>query len=99
MLLHSEVEQPVNIGSDELVTINELVEVVEEIAGIKLKRRYNLDAPQGVRGRNSDNALIKAKLGWTPSNPLRIGMEKTYRWIYDQVKAREEGRRYIGAAA
>ena len=99
MLLHSDVEAPLNIGSDELVTINKLVDVVEEIAGIKLKRRYNLDAPQGVRGRNSDNTLIKAKLGWEPSITLRIGMEQTYRWIYDQAKAREEGRPFIAAAA
>jgi nucleoside-diphosphate-sugar epimerase len=99
MLLHSDVEEPLNIGSHELVTINKLVDVVEQIAGIKLKRRYNVDAPQGVRGRNSDNTLIKAKLGWEPSIPLRVGMEQTYRWIYDQAKAREEGRPFISAAA
>jgi nucleoside-diphosphate-sugar epimerase len=98
-LLHSEVEEPLNIGSDELVTINQLVDVVEEIAGVRLKRRYNLDAPKGVRGRNSDNTLIKARLGWAPCIPLRIGMEKTFRWIYDQAKAREEGRPYIATAA
>jgi len=99
MLLHSNVEEPLNLGSDELVTINQLVDVVEEIAGFKLKRHYKFDAPKGVRGRNSDNRLIKAKLGWAPSIPLRVGMEKTYRWIYDQAKAREEGRPYIAAAA
>ena len=99
MLLHSDVEEPINLGSDEMVTINQLVDIVEEIAGIKLKRHYNLDAPKGVSGRNSDNTLIKAKLGWAPSIPLRVGMEKTYRWIYDQAKAREEGRPYIAAAA
>jgi nucleoside-diphosphate-sugar epimerase len=98
-LFHSDVEEPLNIGSDESVTINQLVDVVEELAGVKLKRRYNLDAPKGVRGRNSDNTLIKAKLGWAPNIPLRVGMEKTYRWIYDQAKAREEGRPYIAAAA
>jgi GDP-D-mannose 3',5'-epimerase len=98
-LLHSDVEGPINIGSDEMVTINQLVDIVEEIAGVKLKRRYELGAPRGVRGRNSDNILIKAKLGWAPSIPLREGMERTYRWIYDQAKAREEGRPYIGAAA
>jgi GDP-D-mannose 3',5'-epimerase len=99
MLLHSDVEEPLNIGSDEVVTINRLVDLVEEIAGVKLKRNYNLDAPKGVRGRNSDNTLIKAKLGWAPSIPLRAGMEQTYRWIYDQAKARERGRPYIAAAA
>jgi nucleoside-diphosphate-sugar epimerase len=98
-LLHSDIEEPLNIGSDEMVTINQLVDIVEEIAGVKLKRNYKLDAPKGVRGRNSDNTLIKAKLGWAPSIPLRVGMEKTYRWIYDQAKAREEGRPYNAAAA
>jgi GDP-D-mannose 3', 5'-epimerase len=99
MLLHSDVEEPLNIGSDELVTINQLVEIVEEIAGVKLKRNYKLDSPKGVRSRNSDNTLIKIKLGWAPSIPLRRGMEKTYRWIYDQAKAREEDRPYAAAAA
>jgi GDP-D-mannose 3', 5'-epimerase len=99
MLLHSDVEEPLNIGSDEMVTINQLVDIVEEIAGIKLKRIYQLDAPKGVRGRNSDNTVIKAKLGWAPSIRLPIGMEKTYRWIYDQAKAREEGRPFVATAA
>jgi nucleoside-diphosphate-sugar epimerase len=98
-LFHSEVEEPLNIGSDELVTINQLVDIVEEIAGVKCKHNYRLDAPKGVRGRNSDNTLIKARLGWAPSIPLRTGMEQTYRWIYDQAKARHEGRPYIAAAA
>jgi GDP-D-mannose 3',5'-epimerase len=99
MLLHSDVDEPLNVGSDEIVTINQLVDVVEEVAGVRLKRHYKLDAPKGVRGRNSDNTLIKARLGWAPSIPLRIGIEQTYRWIYDQAKAREEGRPYIAAAA
>jgi GDP-D-mannose 3',5'-epimerase len=98
-LMHSDVEEPINIGSDEMVTINQLVDIVEQIAGVKLKRNYNLDAPKGVRGRNSDNTLIKQKLYWAPSISLRTGMERTYRWIYDQAKAREEGRPYIAAAA
>jgi GDP-D-mannose 3',5'-epimerase len=98
-LLHSDVEEPLNIGSDEMVTINQLVDIVEEIAGVKLKRNHKLNAPKGVRGRNSDNRLIKAKLGWAPNIPLRMGMEQTYRWIYDQAKARDEGRPYIAAAA
>jgi GDP-D-mannose 3',5'-epimerase len=71
---------------------------VEEIAGVKLARKYNLDAPKGVRGRNSDNTLIKAQLGWAPSIPLRVGMEYTYRWIFDQAKARHVGRPYVAAA-
>ncbi len=80
---------PINVGSSEMVTINGLVDIVEEIAGIRLKRSYNLKAPKGVNGRNSDNTLIKNVLGWEPSTPLRVGMEKTYRWIYDQMAARQ----------
>jgi nucleoside-diphosphate-sugar epimerase len=76
---------PVNLGSAEGVTINTLVDVVEDIAGIKLKRRYNLDAPKGVNGRNSDNTLFKKVFGWEPPTTLRQGMEKTYAWIYDQM--------------
>lgn len=84
-LTRSHVSQPLNIGSDELVTINGLVDIVEDIAGIKLKRRYNLLAPQGVRGRNSDNNLVRNLLQWTPSTSLRAGLEKTYPWVHDQV--------------
>ena len=78
---------PINLGSAEKVSINQLVDVVEDIAGIKLKRNYNLNAPQGVNGRNSDNKLIQKMLGWEPSIPLRTGMEKTYAWIYEQIKS------------
>jgi nucleoside-diphosphate-sugar epimerase len=70
-----------------LVTVNQLVDIVEDIAGIKVKRNYKLNAPQGVNGRNSDNTKIKQYLGWEPSIPLRIGLEKTYAWIYDQMTA------------
>jgi GDP-D-mannose 3', 5'-epimerase len=84
-LLNSDVIEPINIGSDELVSINTLVDIVEKLAGIKLTRRYNLDAPKGVRGRNSDNDMIKRVLGWAPSVRLEDGMEKTYRWIHDQM--------------
>jgi len=84
-LMQSDVREPINIGSDELVTINQLIDVVEQIAGRKFRRRYNLSAPKGVRGRCSDNALIKDRLGWAPSVRLRDGMEKTYRWIHDQI--------------
>jgi nucleoside-diphosphate-sugar epimerase len=76
---------PLNIGSSEKVTINQLVGLVEEIAGVKLKRRYKLDAPKGVDGRNSDNTLIKSLLGWEPTISLREGLEETYRWIYDEI--------------
>lgn len=77
--------EPVNLGSSELVTINELVGIVEDIAGLRLERRYNLDAPKGVRGRNSDNALIEKRYGWQPSTSLRTGLERTYAWVHDQV--------------
>ena len=85
MFLENDVLEPLNLGSDELVTINGLVDLVEDIAGIKLKRNYNLSAPKGVNGRNSDNTLIKEKFGWAPEVKLRDGMEKTYAWIYDQI--------------
>jgi nucleoside-diphosphate-sugar epimerase len=81
----SNILEPINLGSNELVTINGLFDIVEEIAGIKLKRTYKLDAPKGVNGRNSDNTLIKKYLGWEPSVRLRDGMERTYRWIYDEM--------------
>jgi len=85
LIAEGDVIEPLNLGSDELVTINQLVDIVEDIAGIKLQRKYNLDAPKGVRGRNSDNTMIQAKLGWAPSIPLRDGMAETYRWIHDQM--------------
>jgi len=97
MLMESDFVEPINIGSNELVSINQLVDVVEDIAGVKLKRRYKLDAPKGVRGRNSDNTLIEKVFGWAPSISLQDGMEVTYRWIYDQVKARAEGRQFVAA--
>src|SRR6266536_3583365 len=84
-ILNSEILEPINLGSSELVSINQLVDIVEEIAGIKLHRSYNLKAPKGVNGRNSDNILIKKYLGWEPSTRLRDGMERTYQWIYEQM--------------
>jgi nucleoside-diphosphate-sugar epimerase len=86
-LTESEVRQPLNIGSEQLVTINELVDMVEDIAGISLKRNYNLSAPQGVRGRNSDNSLIENQLGWAPSVSLQDGLLQTYRWIFHEMSA------------
>ena len=80
-LMRSDVREPLNIGSEELVTINELVDLAERIAGTRLKRRYKLDAPKGVRGRNSDNTLIRQRLGWAPSTPLAEGLRATYEWI------------------
>jgi nucleoside-diphosphate-sugar epimerase len=84
-IFESDIREPINLGSSELVTINQLVDVVEEIAGTKLQRKYNLSAPKGVNGRNSDNTKIKNYLGWEPTIPLREGMAKTYRWIESQV--------------
>lgn len=86
-LMTSDVATPLNIGSDQMVTINQLVDIAESIAGIKLKRHYKTDAPLGVRGRNSENTLIKQELGWAPSIRLEDGLEKTYRWIHDQIQA------------
>lgn len=79
--------EPVNLGSAELVTINQMVSLLEDIAGITLERDYKLDAPQGVRGRNSDNTMFREIYGWEPSISLRDGLERTYSWIYDQLQA------------
>lgn len=87
MIMHSGITDPINLGSSELVSINQLVDIVEEIADTRLERRYDLSAPQGVRGRNSDNTMIREILGWEPSTTLRDGLERTYRWIYDQEHA------------
>ena len=94
-VMASDVIEPLNLGSDELVSINQLVDVVEKIAGVKLKRTYKLDAPKGVRGRNSDNTRIKEKLSWAPSIALADGMERTYRWIYDEMHKSVEQRRQV----
>ncbi|HEY5791975.1 MAG TPA: NAD-dependent epimerase/dehydratase family protein, partial [Chthoniobacterales bacterium] len=85
LLMDSDFAEPINLGSSELVSINQLVDLVEEIAGVRLKRSYRLDAPKGVNGRNSDNTLLRKLFGWEPSTRLRDGLEKTYRWIYDQI--------------
>ena len=84
-LLDSEIVEPINIGSSELVTINGLVDIVEAIAGVRLVRRYDVSAPKGVNGRNSDNTRILALLAWEPSTRLRDGLETTYRWIVDEM--------------
>jgi GDP-D-mannose 3',5'-epimerase len=86
---------PINLGSSELVSINELVSIVEEIAGVKLQRHYQLDAPKGVAGRNSDNTFIEQVLGWEPRTPLRDGMAATYDWIKGQYEARKLGHRVV----
>ena len=84
-LMESSYQFPINLGSDQMVSINQMVDIVEDIAGIKLKRNYQLDAPKGVRGRNSDNDLIKKELGWAPSISLKDGLGKNYEWILKQI--------------
>jgi nucleoside-diphosphate-sugar epimerase len=85
-IMNSNIEFPINLGSNEMVSINQLVNLVEDIAGVKLKRTYNLGAPKGVRGRNSDNKKIVENLNWQPSISLREGLEKTYAWIFNEIK-------------
>ena len=85
-ILQSDILEPINLGSSELVTINQLVGLAEEIAGVTLRRNYNLSAPKGVNGRNSDNSRLCAELGWEPSTSLRAGLEQTYRWIDAQYR-------------
>ena len=83
-ILASDILEPINLGSNELVTINQLVDMVEDIAGVRLERKYDLSAPKGVNGRNSDNSRILALLHWEPGIRLREGLEKTYAWIFDE---------------
>ncbi len=89
-IMNSDIEEPINLGSSEMVSINQLVDYVEEIASHKLKRKYDLNAPKGVRGRNSDNTLIRKYLHWEPSISLKTGLKKTYDWIEQQVIASKE---------
>jgi len=86
-IMESEIHEPINLGSSELVTINQLVDIAEDIAGVKLERRYNLSAPKGVNGRNSDNTKIQQYLGWEPSIKLRDGLARTYAWIEKEMHA------------
>jgi nucleoside-diphosphate-sugar epimerase len=86
---------PINLGSSELVSINQLLTLIEETAGIKLERTYDLDAPRGVVGRNSDNTFIQEVLGWEPNTPLRTGIASTYAWIEQQYEDRKAGRQVV----
>jgi GDP-D-mannose 3',5'-epimerase len=95
MIMHSDILEPINLGSSELVSVDQLVDLVEQIAGVKLRRVYQPDAPKGVAGRNSDNTLIRKYLHWEPGIPLREGMVKTYAWIHDQYMARQRGERTV----
>ena len=97
IITDSDVVEPLNLGSDEMVTIDQLVDVVEEIAGVRLRRTYVMDAPQGVRGRSSDNSLIRERLGWAPSTSLAEGLEATYAWVFDKMQAgRSPDERSVG---
>jgi GDP-D-mannose 3',5'-epimerase len=98
MIMHCDelVATPINLGSSELISINDLVSLIEEIAGVTLKRTYDLNAPKGVAGRNSDNTMIKRILNWEPSTPLHEGMKKTYAWIEQQYRDRKAGRQHVG---
>jgi nucleoside-diphosphate-sugar epimerase len=87
-MMNGEYFLPLNIGSSEEVSINQLVDIVEEIAQIKLDRKYLLEAPKGVRGRNSDNTLINEIFDWTPSITLKEGLTKTYSWVYQQLSSK-----------
>ena len=94
-IMYSDINEPINLGSSEMVSINELVDIVENIAGFKLNREYDLNAPKGVRGRNSENTLIKKYLGWEPSIPLKAGMKKTYDWIGEQLASENKNKQSI----
>jgi len=96
-IMHSKelIATPINLGSSELISVNDLVSMVEDIAGIHLERTYDLDAPKGVGGRNSDNTFIQQVLHWEPRTPLRTGMEKTYAWIAQQFADRKAGKRVV----
>ncbi len=84
-IMYSNINEPLNLGSSEMVSINQLVDIVEDIASYKMDRKYDLGAPKGVRGRNSENTLIKKYLGWEPSITLKNGMKKTYDWIKEEM--------------
>jgi GDP-D-mannose 3', 5'-epimerase len=92
-IMYSNINEPLNLGSSEMVSINQLVDIVEEIADFKMDRKYDLAAPKGVRGRNSENTLIKKYLGWEPSIPLRKGMKKTFDWIKEEMENESKGKK------
>jgi nucleoside-diphosphate-sugar epimerase len=95
MIMQSDIGEPINLGSEELVAINELVDIIEEFAGLRLERTYKLEAPKGVNGRNSDNTMIRDRLNWEPRTRLRIGLKQTFEWVYEQYLAREAGQAVV----
>ncbi|HVN53985.1 MAG TPA: NAD-dependent epimerase/dehydratase family protein [Anaerolineaceae bacterium] len=101
LIMHCDelIATPINLGTSELISINDLVSLIEEIGGVKLKRTYDLDAPKGVAGRNSDNTFIKQVLNWEPNTPLQVGMRKTYAWIEEQYFLRKAGKSVVSEFA
>jgi nucleoside-diphosphate-sugar epimerase len=97
MIMHCEklLATPINLGSSELVSINDLATMAEKIGGVKLTRRYDATAPRGVAGRNSDNTMIHSILGWEPDTPLKDGLAKTYHWIEQQYRDKKSGKRTV----
>ena len=94
-IMYSNIEEPINLGSSEMVSINQLADMAEEIGGFKLNRSYDLSAPKGVRGRNSKNTLIRHYLNWEPSIPLMEGLKKTYTWIREQMIEAKESNKHV----
>ena len=94
-LMESDFSDPINLGRSELVSINQLIDIISEIAGVEVEREHNLDAPQGVRGRSSDNSLILDKLKWEPEIDLKTGLVKTYAWIEEQIEREARGESVI----
>ena len=94
-LFNSELDEPYNVGSDEQVSINQMINMIEEIADFKVEKKYLLDKPKGVRGRSSDNTKIIKDLNWSPSIDLKSGLSKTYSWIYEQITSGENSQKFI----
>jgi nucleoside-diphosphate-sugar epimerase len=94
-IMYSNIEEPINLGSSEMVSINQLADMAEDIGGVKLDRLYDLSAPKGVRGRNSENTLIRQYLDWEPSTPLMDGLRQTYVWIREQMIAAKESKKPV----
>lgn len=98
-IMASDFREPLNLGTDDLVTIDELVNLVARIAGKRITKRHNLAGPQGVRGRNSNNTRLREILGWEPSVPLERGLTSTFEWIADQIRSRADVSTIVSAAA
>ena len=93
--MESDFSYPINLGRSEMVSINGLIDIISKIAGVTVERNHDLNAPQGVRGRNSDNSLILNKLGWEPEVNLKTGLAKTYKWIEEQIERESRGESVI----